>query len=570
LAAATEGMGMGTTRTAERVDAAFGVTLCPPVHFEPSQSVCHGGVLLLMPFLVDCGLLSYRNHYGERKGYYNVDTFFIAMSILFLLRIRSIEASKRFAPGELGKLMGLDRIPEVKTLRELRNELTVQRQCSRWGDELSALWMERTEDSLYYIDGHVQVYHGELASLGKKHVSRQRLCLPGMMEYWINGTDGLPFFYVTAEVNEKMIEMLESTIIPKLIALHPVDARRQALYETDPDYPLFTLVFDREGYSPAFFQRLWEKYRIAVLTYRKNVKEEWDPLLFEEAQVQTELGASTLLLHEEPLESDGVHLREIRRLCPGGHQTSIVCTNRKMGIDMIALFMFGRWIQENFFRYMRQDYGIDKIFSYGIEEISKEVMVVNREYSNVNYRIKKEREKLSRTRATLYTCNESLDKEHTETQLKKLMNQILLHKETENQLVENIRVLLSQRAGMSYKVPLAQLPQEARYNKLDTESKHLRNLIAMICYHAETALAAKLRPHYDRAGEEIRALVKTIINQQADIIPDYTNNLLQVRIYPMPNMRAYKAAQNILPQINDTKTCFPGTKLIMYFEIMTI
>jgi len=100
------------------------------------------------------------------------------------------------------------------------------------------------------------------------------LCLPGMMELWVNSAEGSPFFFITAPLNEKMIEMLETEIVPLLLELHAIPPRRRKLMEANPDYPLLTLVFDREGYSPAFFDRLWKEHRIAVLTYRKNVKEE--------------------------------------------------------------------------------------------------------------------------------------------------------------------------------------------------------------------------------------------------------------------------------------------------------
>jgi hypothetical protein len=36
----------------------------------------------------------------------------------------------------------------------------------------------------------------------------------------------------------------------------------------DPCQPLFTLIFDREGYSPDFFQEM-ETQRIAILSYHK-------------------------------------------------------------------------------------------------------------------------------------------------------------------------------------------------------------------------------------------------------------------------------------------------------------
>jgi hypothetical protein len=263
-------------------------------------------------------------------------------------------------------------------------------------------------------------------------------------------------------------------------------------------------------------------------------------------------------------------MREIRRLCPNSHQTSIVTTNTAMSISLIAIFLFGRWIQENFFRYMRQDYAIDKLLSYGIEELNSDMKVVNREYSKYSYNIKKEREKLARIRASLYIHHETLDNDSTDDKKGKAVLQIIEGKAKEKDLMKIIEDLISQRSQIPYKISIAELPKEEQYNKLNQETKAIKNQIAMICYHAETALANKLRPHYSRANEEIRTLVKTIINQPADILPDDQTKTLRIRIYPMPTMRAHKALESVLEQINQTQTCFPGTDMTMFFEITTI
>lgn len=196
---------MGATRVEERVLSAFGFAPVEALRFENCRSVPQGGVMLLLPFLLECGLLSYRDHYHPRKGYYTFDSLLITLSILALLRIKTIENSKTSNPGELGKLIGYDRIPEVKKLRGMIKELTTSGKCSDWGQSLAQGWIKEEEPELYYVDGHVRVYHGYLAELGKKHVSRQRLCLPGMMEFWVNSTEGSPFFFITAPLNEKMI-----------------------------------------------------------------------------------------------------------------------------------------------------------------------------------------------------------------------------------------------------------------------------------------------------------------------------------------------------------------------------
>jgi hypothetical protein len=152
----------------------------------------------------------------------------------------------------------------------------------------------------------------------------QRLCFLGMMEFWINFREGLPFFFITAEVNEKMIEMLDNEIIPHIPELHSISEKQAKEMQNNPDYPRFTLVFDREGYSPSFFKRIWDKHRIAVLTYRKNVKDNWEETVFEDVTVETRVEETTMKLHEEEVTLDGYTMREVRCLSPDSHQTSII------------------------------------------------------------------------------------------------------------------------------------------------------------------------------------------------------------------------------------------------------
>jgi hypothetical protein len=559
---------MACNRVDARISSAFGLSPLNPVRFEPCQSIPCGGVMLLLPFLIECGLLNYRSYYDQRRGYYTFDSLLITLSFFALLRIKSIEQSKGYNPGEMGKLIGYDRVPEAKKLRGMIGELTGAGRCEDWGKSLSMKWMGEETPELYYVDGHVQVYHGYLAELGKKFVSRQRLCLAGMTEFWVNSSQGLPFFFITAEVNEKMIEMLEDEIVPRLLELHPVSQEQRRQMDENPDYPLFTLVFDREAYSPALFKRLWEKYRISVLTYRKGVKDQWEEDDFEDVDVDVRLGKTQMKLYEKEIILDGYSMREVRRLTSNGHQTSIVTNNRILTMTLIACYMFGRWVQENFFRYLCQDYAFDKIIQYGVDEIDKTVLVVNREYSNTQYEIKRSREKLYRIKANLYKLQQIAlnENEKPESWLKKTMPLV----EKAGQIEVELNQLIAKRKNMKYKIPLGDMPENERYTKIHQESKYLMNIIIMICYRAETNLANWLAPYFSRADDEIRALVKAITNLSIDLIPDMEKSLLNITLYPLSNHRSQNALEKITDQVNATNTVYPGTNLVMKFKIATL
>jgi hypothetical protein len=235
-------------------------------------------VLLALPALLAVGLLRYTAPlYQLPNGFYGLDSIFLLLALMALARIRSLEQLRYEAPGEWGKLLGLDRIPEVRTLRaKLKRLCQDSGRAFRWNAALAQEWITRQEaaELYFYCDGHVRVYHGEQTALPRHYVARERLCLRATTDYWINAMDGQPFLYVNKEVDPGLIATLQQEVIPWLeahVAKTPVQERHWA---EDARAPWFTVVFDREGYSPELFKNLWQK-RIAILTYHKFPRDEW-------------------------------------------------------------------------------------------------------------------------------------------------------------------------------------------------------------------------------------------------------------------------------------------------------
>ncbi len=172
--------------------------------------------------------------------------------------------------------------------------------------------------------------------------------------------------------------------------------------------PQCTLVFDREACEPAFFQRLWENYRIAIITYRKNVKDQWDKDRFKGIDVQVLNHIINMYLCEQETELGGYQMSEIRRLGDNGHQTAVITTHPYLQTKHVAGRMFVRWSQENFFRYLIQDYDFDKMISFGVETIDMEKTVVNPQYRKATYQLKKLREKKQRIESKFYPLVEQV------------------------------------------------------------------------------------------------------------------------------------------------------------------
>ena len=169
--------------------------------------------------------------------------------------------------------------------------------------------------------------------------------------------DGSPFFVVTCSVDAGLIKVLREEIILRLKADVPGQPSEAALAE-NPLLSRFTLVFDREGYSPDFFAEL-KKDRIAVLTYRKFPGEDGPEEEFEPQEVTLVQGEKvTMKLAERGVcLSNGLWMREGRRLNEKSHQSSILSSDYGSDLTRVAPKTFARWRQENFFKYMRQNFG---------------------------------------------------------------------------------------------------------------------------------------------------------------------------------------------------------------------
>ena len=151
-------IGMGATNTFGRLEASLfeGGPVAP--EFFPCLDVPNGGVLLALPSLLNMGLLRHTTKYFQLpQGYYGLTSIFLLLAFMALARLKTIESLRYCSPGEWGKLLGLDRIPEARTLRAKIKLLSRNNQAAQWAGVLSRDWMGMFPETagVLYIDGHV-------------------------------------------------------------------------------------------------------------------------------------------------------------------------------------------------------------------------------------------------------------------------------------------------------------------------------------------------------------------------------------------------------------------------------
>lgn len=587
LADASAEMGNACTRPEERVLASVGMLSGAPTRFEDCRDVSFGGVLCALPALEANGLFEHlEKSFPELHGYYTTLQVVTLLANMALCRIKTVEQLQYQAPGELGKLMGLDRVPEVRCLRTKLALLSQDDAPQQWAGLLSQQWLQSDSElsdsghvGTLYVDGHVRVYHGKQTKLPKRYVPRQRLCLRGTTDYWVNNALGLPFFSVERPVDHGMLEAIESDIVPRLLKDVPNQPSQEEL-KSDPHRCRFAIVFDREGYSPAFFKRMWQNHRIGCITYHKFPKESWPEAEFVQTQVTLPSGEIvSMKLAERGSwigdKKNGLWVRESRKLTSSGHQVALISSVYGQCSHQDAGGLFSRWAQENFFRYMMQHYAIDLLSEYQTEKLpGTNRPVVNPLWRDLDKRVRSVRGKLQRQQIEFaaLTMHPETDEQKAS---KKKRKDAPTWEQRKSQLVESIEQfehelaeLEEQRAQTPKHLEWDALPADDKFERLAPSRKRLTDTVKLVSYRSETAMVNIVREELAR-DDDARSLVCDLFRTAANLLVDHAASQLKVEVHSLSNARSNRAIAHLLTHLNAAELSYPGTNLKLVYTLLS-
>jgi len=544
---ATRG-GVAVRRRTERSLAAVGELEEARPCFERANSVARGGVLVALPALVAQGLFEvFGDTYDKLKsGFYGLNSVIATLAFMALLRIKTPNQLPSHSPGEFGRLLGLDRAPEQKTVRRKLAELgrrgrgleLIEAFARRWATEQPHLL------GFLYIDGHVRPYHGRTHTLPKTWVARRRIAMPATTDYWVNDAFGEPLFFVTAPANDGLLAILEDEILPEIRSLVGPERR-------------VTLVMDREAWSPDRFQRWAEEEGFDVLTYRKGSYDRWPEERFTKVEGSLWGNRVRYPLAEDTLElSNGFEVREVRCLDEEtDHQTSVVTTRTDLPLLELAVRMFSRWRQENFFRYMRHEFGLDHLPTTAVEPADPKREVPNPARKEKQKEVRRLTDELDRLHRDLGEGALGASNGNGAAEAGELEAKI-------SDLTERLARLKEERSALPERVPLGTLMDEDEIVRLEEERKRIHDVIKMLAYRAESELANLvgpfLGPHHQ---DEARSFLRQVFQLPADLRPDAEAGRLEVRLHGMANGRSNRALAGLCELLNDYDTTYPATSL---------
>ncbi|MBI1844357.1 MAG: hypothetical protein HYR89_07085 [Actinobacteria bacterium] len=115
------------------------------------------------------------------------------------------------------------------------------------------------------------------------------------------------------------------------------------------------------------------------------------------------------------------------------------------------------------------------------------------------------------------------------------------------------------------KAPLGEVRPDAV--RLAPERKRIHDAIRMATYDAESALARMLGPHYARADDEARSLLREAFRAPADL--QVIGDELHVKLCALSAPRRTRAIARLCEELTATKTLYPGTRLTLVYSIKT-
>jgi hypothetical protein len=257
-------------------------------------------------------------------------------------------------------------------------------------------------------------------------------------------------------------------------------------------------------------------------------------------------------------------VRELRKRTERGHQASILCTDYRAEAAPLAAAMFARWSQENFFKYAREHYSLDRLADYRTEVISEPLRVVNPDYRHLDGQVRSVTGTLSRRLANFacMTLDEPIEPEHVEPFVRR---KAALQEDIEA-LQGELDTLKAKRKQTPHHITVDELPEEARFLQLSTQSKQLIDTIKMIAYRAETAMANSLREYLERP-DEARRLLAALYTTEADLLPDREAGILTVRLHHSANAATDRVVEKLCDELNATDTVFPRTNLRLVLKL---
>ncbi len=544
--------------------------------FAPAARVPLAGMFLALPALETTMVLKCapKIFTDLSRRFYGLNTLILEGVLRTLVGEPRTEGATRLDPTAFGRILGMDRAPEVKTIRRQYRALV---DTGKVPELMSSIAFERFEaqkngdDSLIavlYVDGHTRAYEGK-KKITKQHSTRLKMAAPATEETWVSAANGDPLFMVMAEPSASLVSELKK-LVPALRAMIGDDRR-------------MLVGFDRGGWSPTLFSHM-HAAGFDVLTWRKGATADIAETVFSAATHVDEYGTTNTwaLVAETEVEvllnaktGETMRMRQVSQIVPltkgeGTRQIHILTTldtQKTMDTAEVIYRMAARWRQENYFRFGRERFALDAHDSYISTDDDETRKVPNPAKNKAKLVMQNARAQRDAIANTVNSAMLAISTPEPGGEGIMITNQ--MHNDIHAPLVTaQAKVIKAEDAyqQLEARVPLGETLPEAQV--LDTEMKRFTHIIRMAAFNTAVTLAREVRTNtgYKRAKREAHNLVRQIFTQSGDIDPTVPG-YLDITLDPMPTKAKTAAVKELCQSLTETQTRYPGTDLILRYAV---
>ena len=470
------------------------------------------------------------------------------------------EGATRIRPADLGRVLGLDRAPEVKTLRRKLTELAAHHKGAQLQAAVAAAHAAARPEALgfLHVDGHTRVYSGT-RDLPKTHLGRLHMAGRATNETWIADADADPVLVITAEPGASLASELVRMLPDVRAVLGP--GRRA------------TVIFDRGGWSPATFAAMIDA-GLDILTYRKGPFQPLPdqaftghpftdhPFTDPDGRAHVYRLAETTADFDLP-EDQTLTLRQIHRMDQAGTQIPILTSRTDLPAPAVCWRLGGRWRQENYFKYARTHFALDALDSYADTADDPARMVVNPAKKTAAKAVDTAKASVAQAETGVATAISDAAARAGRAGSGGRADVDPAAGTTLHTARQELRTARDTRAHTPSHLPLGTVRPDARL--LDEERKLLTHAIRMAAYNAESTLTRIITPHYSRADDEARALIREAMTLSGDI--RITGDTLHVSLDPATAPRRSRAIHALAQMLTATETIYPDTNLTIVYSV---
>ncbi len=201
-------------------------------------------------------------------------------------------------------------------------------------------------------------------------------------------------------------------------------------------------------------------------------------------------------------------MREVRVQRKDGRQTPILTNRQDLPVVEVAYRMFNRWRQENYFKYMGEEFALDALVEYGAEDVAEGTDRRNPAWLALTRRLKKAKAEVAGLRTELGEAAAA----NVEVQRRTMRGFKIAHAELRGRLDKaeaRVKRLMQQRKAVPKRILASDL------ETLKTEKKLIVDAIKMAAYQVETELLGMLAGHYARTEDEGRTLLHAAFQSPA-------------------------------------------------------